>query len=66
VKIGKGEWKILEQMYYNPSISIPQIAKNIGLGTTAVENNIKKLKKKKLLEHIGPAKGGYWKINEVD
>ena len=66
VKIGKSEWKILEQMYYKPSISIPQIAENIGLGTTAVENNIKKLKGKKLLKRIGSAKGGYWKIKEVD
>ena len=57
MKIGKSEWKILEQMYYNPSISIPQIAKNIGLGTTAVENNIKKLKKKNCLNILALPKG---------
>jgi len=32
----------------------------LGISTTAVENNIKKLKDIGMLERKGPAKGGYW------
>jgi ATP-dependent DNA helicase RecG len=34
----------------------------LTVSTTAIENNISKLKAKGLLERIGPDKGGYWKI----
>ena len=40
------------------------LAEKIDLGTTAVENNISKLKKKGLLKRVGPAKGGHWKIEK--
>lgn len=38
------------------------MAENIGISTTSVENNIKKLKEKDILERIGSARGGHWKI----
>ena len=37
-----------------------EIAKQLKLGTTAIENNIAKLKEIGLLKRIDPAKGGYW------
>ncbi len=40
------------------------MAKKVEISTTAIENNIKKLKNKKLIKRIGPAKGGYWEIIE--
>jgi len=44
----------------------PELAKILGISITAVENNIRKLRQKQLLERVGPAKGGYWKINLDD
>ena len=38
------------------------MAKQIGISTTAIDNNIKTLKVKDLLERIGGRKDGYWKI----
>lgn len=46
-----------------PHITINTLSEQIGIGTTAVENNLKKLKRKGIIELIGPAKGGSWRIN---
>jgi len=62
--LNKTEWAILELMYANNKIAIPELSKRISLGTTAIENNIKKLKAKDVLERVGSAKGGYWKIKK--
>jgi len=34
----------------------------LEISTTAVENNLAKLKAKKILKRVGPAKGGHWEI----
>ncbi|MCK5681848.1 ATP-binding protein [bacterium] len=45
------------------SINVEEIeAKKIGISTTAVDKNIKFLKEKKLLNRVGSAKSGHWKI----
>lgn len=54
--------KILHLINNNPKISAKEMAKNIGLSITAVENNIRKLREAKILERIGGRKEGYWKI----
>ena len=61
-KLGDNEWKIIEIVWENPSASIPEMAEKIGISTTAVENNIKKLKEKNLLGRVGSAKAGHWEI----
>lgn len=69
-KVGVGEGlvesqkRILSLISENPRISKQELAKKIGISTTAVDKNIIKLKQKGLLKRIGPAKGGYWEINE--
>ena len=63
-KLGKTEVKILKLISKDEFVTIEELAKKIDLGTTAIENNISKLKKKGFLKRVGPAKGGYWKIVE--
>ncbi len=63
-KLGKSEWKILELIYSDDTISIVTMAGILGISTTAIENNINKLKAKMLLDRIGSPHGGKWKINE--
>ena len=65
-KLGENEWKILEIIWQDPNSTIPELAEAIGISTTAIENNIKKLKEKDLLERIGSAREGYWKILAED
>lgn len=46
----------------NPYISISSIAKECGMSVKTIRNLIDELREDQLLEHIGPAKGGYWKV----
>ena len=63
--MGENERKILSLLAENPHLSIPLIAEALGISTTAVEKNIKKLKEKGLLMRIGPAKGGHWAVRSA-
>jgi ATP-dependent DNA helicase RecG len=58
-KLGENEEKIISIIKEDDTIAIIEIAKRIGISTTAVEKNIKKLKDKGVLERIGPAKVGH-------
>lgn len=46
----------------NPKISKQEMQKLIGISSTAIDKNISRLKKIGIIERIGPAKGGIWKI----
>lgn len=61
-KLGETEWLLLEMISENSSISIVDMAKKIQKSTTTIENNLKKLRDREIVLHIGPAKGGSWKI----
>ena len=61
---GKSAGKILAQMRNNPSITIAELCKILGLSDKGVRKNIEKLKRRSLLTRIGPDKGGYWKVIE--
>lgn len=54
--------KILEEMRNNPNITQAQLSKIIGVGITAIENNIKFLKENGYIERVGSNKTGYWKV----
>ncbi len=62
VELGENEEKILVLLSKDATMSITSLAEKIGISTTAVENNIDKLKDKGLLERKGPAKGGHWVV----
>jgi len=65
-KVGKNltenQNSIIKNMIKNPYISARELSDVIGISQRKIEVNISKLKKKGILERIGPAKGGYWKI----
>ena len=61
---GKASGKILELMKINCNITIPELAENIAVTERSVERNIQSLQKEGLIERVGPAKGGYWKVNK--
>ena len=62
VKLGENEIKILKLMEDNKYITTKELSEHIKISTTAVDNNISKLKKKGILKRIGSDKGGYWKV----
>ena len=61
-RLGENERRILSVLSEDPHLSIPMVAEAVGISTTAVENNIRKLKRKGLLTREGPARGGRWVV----
>lgn len=59
--LSKNELRILNKVRKIPSISISEIACQLKISTTAVENNIAKLKTKRMLERVGATRTGFWK-----
>ena len=51
---------ILSLMANNPEITLDEIAKEIGDGTTTLDREIAKMTH--LVQRIGSKKGGYWEI----
>ena len=68
VKEGKSlssrQEEVLTEIRNNPNVTQPQLSQLIGIGITAIENNIKFLKKNGYIERVGSNKTGYWKVNE--
>ena len=56
------QMKLLELIETHPNVTKEEMAKHIGISTTAIDNNINTLKAKGLLERVGGRKDGYWKI----
>ena len=46
-------------------MTIAELSLLVGVTTRSVERNLKKLQESRLLERIGPAKGGHWVIRET-
>jgi len=56
--------QILEEIRNNPNVTQAQLSIIIGIGLTAIENNIRFLKENGYIERVGSNKTGYWKIKE--
>ncbi len=58
----KTQGKILDLISANPSLSLQELADMIGMSRAGIVWQIKKLKKEKRIERVGPDKGGSWKV----
>ena len=66
---GQKKWsettlKILELIKQNPKISRKELCGELGINPSAVQKHIDKLKETKMIERLGGAKGGEWRVNE--
>ena len=66
---GQKKWsettqKILELLKNNPRISRKELCDELKINPSAIQKHIEKLKTAKVIERIGGAKGGEWKIIE--
>jgi len=61
-KLGENQKRILQLLSSNPLLTIKELADVLGISTTAVENNLARLKQKKKLARIGGDKGGHWEV----
>ena len=60
--MGETERNILRLIHRNKRVSIREMAREVGISTTAIDKNLTKLKKKGILHRIGPDKGGRWEV----
>jgi len=61
-KLAENERHILRLIHSNRRISISDMAKEVGISTTAVHKNLTKLKQRGILRRVGPDKGGHWEV----
>jgi ATP-dependent DNA helicase RecG len=55
--------KIIQLIKENPQLSRRAMAELVGISENGVKYHLKKLKKEGKINHVGPTKKGYWKIN---
>ena len=60
-KLNPTRQRIMEEIRNNPNITQPQLMTIIGIGKTAIQNNIAFLKENGYLESVGSNKKGYWR-----
>lgn len=60
--VGETAWKIVSLMRKSPFVTIPEMAKIIGVADRTVERNIRKLQNNRVVRRVGPAKGGHWEV----
>ncbi|MDR1088305.1 MAG: Fic family protein [Coriobacteriales bacterium] len=53
---------ILRLLIAQPTISAKRIAEEVGMSSRGVQKSIDALKKRGMVERIGPAKGGHWLV----
>ena len=53
---------ILKSIYQNPNVSKRELKDIVGIGSTAIDNNIDFLRKNGFLSRVGSDKGGKWVI----
>ena len=56
---------ILDEIRKHPFTTRQQLAKVIGITPDGIKKQLEKLKKANLVKHVGPTKGGHWKIIKV-
>ena len=61
-RITENQQKILDCIEQNPHTSAREMAIEVGISSRNIENNLKKLKENGILERVGVAKGGFWRL----
>ncbi|MEZ4801717.1 MAG: helix-turn-helix domain-containing protein [Gelidibacter sp.] len=64
-KLTDNRINIIKAINENAKISKRELEDKISISSTAVDNNLDALKDLGLIERVGGAKGGYWKINYI-
>jgi ATP-dependent DNA helicase RecG len=56
--------RILMLLSQNPEMTLTEVASEVGRSVRAVEMAVAKLVKAGKLQHLGPQKGGHWKVKK--
>lgn len=66
IKLNANRKNIISEIRNNPNITKKELAKLIGISSTAIDNNISYLRRNGFVIRIGSNKNGYWKILDTD
>ena len=66
MKPRKSREKIVALLSEDGKLSAAALAEKIGISAKAVEKHLANLKANCIIERIGPAKGGYWKVQNFE
>jgi ATP-dependent DNA helicase RecG len=61
-RVTENQKRILEEIIKNKYITIKRLSESIGISERKTQENINKLKGKRLLKRVGPDKGGHWEV----
>ena len=61
-ELTKNQLRILELLEMDNSLTREQLAEKLRISPETVKKNIEKLKCKKIINRIGPDKGGHWEV----
>ena len=56
--------RLLDLIQQNPKISRKELCEELKINPSAVQKHIEKLKEAKMIERMGGAKGGEWRVNK--
>lgn len=62
IKLNPTRQRIMDEIRNNPNITQPQLMSVVGIGRTAIQNNITFLRVNGYIERVGSNKNGYWKV----
>jgi len=65
-ELSKREKQIIIVILNNSKTSRAELSKRIGINPSAIQKQINKLKEKKIIQHIGSDRGGYWEVIEEE
>ena len=63
-KLTSNQRQILAILLEAPHTSAKTLAEKIGISVRKTEVNLRKLRERKLLKRVGPARGGHWEVLE--
>lgn len=62
LKLTNNQTKIIELIATNPNITIVGMAAAVGISTTSIENNLKRLQDLEIIKRTGSKKSGIWEV----
>ncbi|MGI6736022.1 MAG: ATP-binding protein [Anaerovoracaceae bacterium] len=63
-QLSEREKKVLSLLLEDPGYTMPQLADKIGVSRKTISLYLKALKERKLIERVGSARSGHWKVNQ--
>ena len=62
--LNRTQQRIIEMILDNPKVTQKEMAEELNITIRAVKKSIKEMQEKNILERIGSARGGYWKLGD--